>query len=109
MYMVVTVMMIVMLLVYYGILLMIGVLNDLWHYDLEHNAWIYLSGNQSIDIPTDFNIPVLGGLRGHAMIIDTDNLYILGGYGTYGSGNGIYKSFKSDNRSLQQYVDIQYW
>lgn len=57
------------------------------------HTWAHASGNQSIDTPSDYDLPYPGGIRGHEMVIDATHsaLYVFGGTGNDASGNeGIY-------------------
>lgn len=49
---------------------MIGRLNDLWKLDLGSLVWEILSGNQSIDTLSDYELAYPGGVRSHEMVID---------------------------------------
>lgn len=61
----------------------LGLLNDLWKYNLVNNTWEHVNGAKIEGTSSNYVIPYPGGLNGHAMAIDHSdtNIYVFGGYG----------------------------
>lgn len=64
----------------------------MWKYDLVNNTWIYVCGNQSIDVAANYDDPYPGGIHLAGMAMDrTDGfIYVFGGIGyDNSSGKGV--------------------
>lgn len=65
----------------------------MWRYSIVNNSWEYVFGSQIINTGSDFNATYPGSIYEHAMQIEDDNLYVLGGRGygmNYTSGINVY-------------------
>lgn len=64
-------------------LLILGLLNDVWRFSLVDYHWSHLYGHQMIDIDTNFTEPYLGGIASHTMVISQNGsfAYVFGGDG----------------------------
>jgi len=76
-----------------------GYLNDLWRFDFKSMSWIYLSGNNTININGVYSTTngLIGSRYYHAMVYNTynDSIIIMGGRGldsfvNYGALNDVW-------------------
>lgn len=69
----------------------LGLLNDLWKYDLDLDVWEHLSGNRSIITRADYDLGYPGGVFRHTMMIENARqyLYVLGGEGYDDTDRGM--------------------
>lgn len=82
-------------------------MNDLWQYNLTSNTWMHVSGNQSKDTHSDYNVPYPGGVYHHSMILDGSNhLYVFGGDGFDADVAGIVLIIHFNHRFIKRYVGI---
>lgn len=56
-------------------------------YTPSSDVWEHLSGNQSINIPSDYSVSYPGGLADHAMVAWNDFIYVFGGANESESSN----------------------
>lgn len=59
-------------------------------FPLVNGQWCYITGNQSIDVLSDYTYPYPGSVAHHTMVLDSTNsyLYVFGGDGYDNSSSG---------------------
>lgn len=55
----------------------------MWKYDTMNRTWEHVFGNLTANAKADYDVPYLGGMRGHSMVIESTGryLYVFGGFG----------------------------
>lgn len=71
-------------------MLILGIMNDMWMYDISDNTWTHQSGSMKLSTPADYDVPFPGGMYDHSMSYFDDHLYVFGGYGQTETTDGLF-------------------